>query len=225
MSRPVMLLAAGIAIAFGSAAGAEPAASAPKCAQAAEGLPLHDIADVAFDQRGEFKLTSRRGCLSLEEGDFPAGLLALPDFVEPYAVRVAAWVEGSYGYNAKPKVVSPRVTLLDAHFAVTRSFGEAELTRRGEQLALDVFVNPENAAERYLLLHVEPERLGQTERRTSVGSTMTPVVIGTSVAMITSGHDKPQEIEIRATGRFVVSLLGDWAQRFKEERKRTRRRG
>jgi hypothetical protein len=218
------LLFAALGIALGTGAAAKSKPPEAKCAQSADLLPLHDLAHVAFDERGVFKLAVRRGCLRLEEGEFPAGLFALPQFAEPYAVRVAAAVEGSYGFSAKPVVVSPRVTLLDEHFAVTRSFGASDLTRRGEQLSIDVFLNPENATERYLLLHVEPERIGQVETRTNVGATVTPVVIGTGVVMITSGHDKPQEIEIRAKGRFVVSLLGDWAQRFKAERKHARKR-
>lgn len=220
MSRRAFYFFTAAAFAFAPMADAKPKAARAECVAAVEALPLHDLVRVAFDDHGKFKLAPSNGCLRMDEGDFPAGLFALPEFSEAYAVRAAAWVEGNYGYGSKLKVVSPRVTLLDAQFNVTRSFGVNELTRRGEQLTIDVFVNPENTAERYLLLHVEPERVGQTETRTNVGSTLTPVVVGTGVIMITSGHDKPQQIEIRAKGLFTVSLLGGGADRLREERKR-----
>jgi hypothetical protein len=194
------------------------------CVASVASLPVHDLARVAFDDRGEFKLAARNGCMRIAEGEYPAGLFALPQFAEPYAVRVAAWVEGGVGSRRGVHVVSPRLTLLDAQFAATRTFGAEDLVRRGQQFSIDVFLNPENGAERYLLVHVEPERLGEVETRTNVGSTLTPVVIGTGVMMITSGHDEAQEVEVRATGRLVLGLLGDWAKRFGEERKRARKR-
>lgn len=212
-------------VAQAPASAAEPESiPAEECVSEVAKLPAYDLAEIAFLKRGDFKLSARKGCLVVDGGGYPAGLFSLPAFEEPYAVRVAAQVEPGFGgANAKAKVVSPRVTLLDEKLALTRTFGASDLTRRGAQMSIDVFVNPENSAERYLLLHVEPERVGETETRSNVGATVTPIYTGVGFVVITTGHDKPQQIEVRAKGRFVVSLLGDWADRARKTYKARRK--
>jgi hypothetical protein len=148
-------------------------------------------------KKGKFALGKKSECLVTADGiNLPAVLVELPPFTESYVVNIQSLLGKT--------VLAPRVDVLDATKTQRRSLGIAETKSRGDSLSIDVFINQENADERYLVLYPDPTALGRGESRSSMG--MQTAYIGTGYWM--SGTESKQLVNYVDAGTLVVALKG-----------------
>lgn len=148
-------------------------------------------------KKGKFVLDKKSECLvTADGGNLPAVLVELPPFTQSYAVNIRSLLGST--------VLAPRVDVLDANKVQRRSFGLAELKSRGDSVALDVFINKDNADDRYLVLYPDPSAFGQGESRSSMGVQST--YIATGIWM--SGSDSKQVVNYVDAGTLIVTLKG-----------------
>jgi hypothetical protein len=198
-SRPLTIIALCLGAA-GAAAGPPPAGS---CAAAPAQLHAVDVVDLFLRHKGVYTLSRRAGCLILDQSgvEFNAVLLALPSFDSPYAMRVAAKIGKT--------MLLPKIDMLDGQYQVLRSFGGETLKRRGTEMSLEVFFEPENAQERYVLIYPDPPHVHDTDHRT----TSDPQTIYVGTGYLVMGAERAADIAAGDSGDLVVSLLGDrWSK-------------
>jgi Maltose operon periplasmic protein precursor (MalM) len=180
----------------------------PMCVTGPEQLPAVDLLALFIKHRGSIDLERSSGCLQVS--DPPIGVaavrLVLPSFEEPYALRIAAPLDRT--------VILPRVTFLDEQFRVTRSFGAEALKRRGTELSFEVFINPADANERYVVLYADPAHIGESDQRTV--SRTTSVFVGSGVIYL--GSELGSHVVAVDTGNMVVSLIGERYQKLRHGR-------
>ena len=197
--------AAAALFSLSSFASKEPART-PTCVTTPAQLNAVDLTTLFLKHRGNLDVEPADGCLQV--GDPPKELaavrLALPVFAEPYAVRIAAPVGKS--------MFLPRVTFLDEQYRTTRSFGADAKKRRGTQMSLEVFIDPPNADEKYLLVYPDPAHIGDTDRRTV--SRTDSLFVGTGVIFV--GSEVGSNVTAEETGEITVSLIGE---RFEKMRR------
>jgi hypothetical protein len=186
------------------ARGAEPPPAPLTCADSAGGLQPQRLETVHAEKRGRIALDATAQCLGGVAG-FPvaAVLLELPAFTEPYSVRVFSLVGGTFAI--------PRLELLDAQFARTRQFAADDFTRRGDSISLEVFVDADNAADRYLLAYVDPERIGTGDARRVMSVNANPYFY------MWTGAETQQVAQAVDSGRLVVELVGE---RWKKKKRK-----
>jgi len=198
---PAWLLVVGlISGAHSFAATPAPTATPPvPCVVSRAELKTHDVADIFLHHKGEVELRGASvGCLKLENGmELPALLLALPAFESSYAIRLSAPTKNA-------AYVQPRVDMLDAQYSIVRSFGAERVKRRAQEVSLEVFIDPPNAPERFLLLYPDPEHLGEKAQQTTSQTNTT--FIGTGFWI--SGSDKTTSLESTTEGKLTVQLIG-----------------
>ena|SRR5579863_2603658 len=193
-SGPLTIMA--LCLAAGAAAEPPPAGS---CAAAPAQLHAVDVVDLFMKHKGAYTLSRRTGCLILDRSgtEFNAVLLALPSFDSPYAMRVAAKIGKT--------MLLPKVDLLDGQYQVLRSFGGESLKRRGTEMSLEVFFEPANAQERYVLIYPDPPHLHDTDHRTT--SESQALYVGTGFLVL--GAENAADIAAADSGELVLSLIGD----------------
>jgi hypothetical protein len=172
---------------------------APSCASSRAELKARDVTELFLKHKGQMDLKSQAGCLKLENGiELPAFLLELPAFKSPYSIRFEAPMgNGTY--------LLPRVDTLDAELKSVRIFPSERFKRRGIEMSLEVFLNPSNAAERYVLVYADPQHLGEQDlRTTSVSKTL---FVGTGFYI--AGDDKTVARHSVDEGKLTVSLVGE----------------
>jgi hypothetical protein len=148
-------------------------------------------------KKGKFALGKKSECLVTADGiSLPAVLVELPPFAEPYVVNIRSLLGKT--------VLAPRVDVLDATKTQRRSLGLADTKSRGDSLSIDVFINQDNADERYLVLYPDPTALGSGESRSSMG--LQTAYIGTGYW--TSGTESKQLVNYVDAGTLVVTLKG-----------------
>jgi len=206
---PAWLLVVGLIPGAHSSAATPASTATPPapCVVSRAELKAHDLADIFLHRKGELELRGASlGCLKLENGmELPALLLALPPFESPYAIRLSAPTKkGTY--------VQPRVDMLDAQYATARSFGADRVKRRAQEVSLEVFMDPPNATERFLLLYPDPEHLAEKSQQTTSQTNATFVGTGFWI----SGSDKTTVLESTTEGKLTVQLIGDqWDKALK----------
>jgi Maltose operon periplasmic protein precursor (MalM) len=185
----------------------EDSGDTPKCATKPEQLDGIDLAMLFIKHHGKIDLEPSDGCLVV--GEPPKGLaavrLALPAFEGPYAVKVSAPVGKS--------IILPRVIFLDEQYRTTRTFGPDDLKRRGTEMSLEIFIEPANSDEKYVLIYADPAHIGDQDRRT-VSRTDT-LYVGTGYILL--GSEVGSDVTAEDTGDIVVSLIGE---RFEQMRRR-----
>jgi hypothetical protein len=170
-----------------------------ECATSPAQLRAVDLTELFLRHKGELDVRSRAGCLRLATGsELPTVLLVLPPFSAPYAVRFEAPTDNG-GY------LQPRVDLLDAQYQTLRSFGAERVRRRGTRLSMEVFINEANAAERFVMLHADPEHLGEQDHRTTSQSQM--LFVGTGYVVL--GADRTAALHSSTEGHLTVLLVGE----------------
>ena len=204
-------LAGSLAVSVVAAADQPPAA--PACAASRAELKAHDLAEIFLKQQGKVELKKVVSCLRLENGmELPAMLLSLPPLDNPYSIRIAAPTHGS-------SYLQPRIEMLDAQYHPLRSYGAERLKRRGVEMSLVVFMNAANAEERFVLLHADPDHLGDTDQKTT--SQSQPLFVGTGFVII--GADKTASLHSATDGDLTVQLLGEqWEKALRAARNRSR---
>jgi hypothetical protein len=176
---------------------------APGCASSRSELKAVNVTELVLKHKGELDLKSQAGCLKLENGmELPAFLLELPPFEFPYAIRMEAPMGGG-------TYLLPRIDILDAEFKSVRTFPAARFKRRGIEMSLEVFINPSNAPERYVLIYADPDHLGEQDLQTTSVSKMLFVGTGFFIA----GDDKTTARHSASEGKLTVSLVGEQRDR------------
>ncbi|MBM0107380.1 hypothetical protein JM946_21790 [Steroidobacter sp. S1-65] len=175
------------------------------CAASTAELKVVSLEEHVKKKKGKFVLGKKSECLVTSDGiNLPAVLVELPPFVEPYVVNIQSLLGGT--------VLAPRVDALDAAKAHRRSLGLADVKSRGDSLSIDVFMNQENAEERYLVLYPDPEALGRGESRSSMGMQTTYIATGYWM----SGTESKQLVNYVDAGTLIVTLKGSqWDKKKK----------
>jgi hypothetical protein len=167
------------------------------CASEASALRVISLEAHVKQKHGKFVLGKKSECLvTADGGNLAAVLVELPAFTEPYSISIRSLLGKS--------VLVPRADLLDATKVRRRSLGLQDVKRRGDSLSIEVFINNENADERFLVLYADPAALGQTETRSSMSIQSTYVVTGTWM----SGNEAKQVVDYVSEGTLVVALNG-----------------
>ena len=175
-------------------------ASVPECCQTVQGLrkePLPVLKPVSFTMdasRPVFRIGPDKSYVLAFE---------LPRFEKPYAVTVSSLTQGAI---TDSWLFVPRVTLMDEHSQVTRSFSEESLRTRGRAVERTVFINPSNASERYLVVHAAA--LKSSYVRDVQAVTTQAVAVGTGMAYWTSGADVKAVTRSAPIGELEVSVEG-----------------
>jgi hypothetical protein len=128
----------------------------------------------------------------------PAVLYALGALQPP--LHVALTLHGADGGT-----LAGQLTLLDSAFQPLRRYGFDQFRRRGMDFSLSAFINPEDAAARYLLVEPDPGYVGQTRRYVSGQRWTTPIVTATVVGSYSDGYERAVEVPLDQAG--LVSLL------------------
>jgi len=167
------------------------------CATSSAELKAVVLEEHVKKKKGKFALGKKSECLVTADGiSLPAVLVELPPFVESYVVNIRSLLGST--------VLAPRVDVLDATKAHRRTLGLADVKSRGDSLSIDVFINQENADERYLVLYPDPASLGRGESRSSMGAQTTYIATGYWV----SGTDTKQLVNYVDAGTLIVTLKG-----------------
>jgi hypothetical protein len=130
-------------------------------------------------------------------------LFELPPYSRVYSIVISSASEGTVADLA---LFIPRVALYDADFKVTRFFDEKTLRNRGDTLERTVFVNPSNAAERYLA--VFGSDLSASIERSYSAVTVTPVFAGPVAFNIYGGVDGKSTLRSSPAGRLRIEVQG-----------------
>jgi len=174
-------------------------AAAPCCASLAQAarkpLPL---------TRTELSIDTTAPVFQFSSGKAFFHLYELPAWRGPYAIEVVTRARGAGNDIA---LFIPRLGLYDADFKPTRAFDEKTLRNRGSNdLERTVFMNPGNAAERYLAIH--GSELSASIERPYSTVTYTPIVAGPVVFNMVGGSDGKLVLHSSPVGSLSLEVLG-----------------
>jgi hypothetical protein len=130
-------------------------------------------------------------------------LYELPKFTEPYAIKLVSRPKGTMDDVA---ILVPRVAMYDASFRLTRFFDDKTLRNRGNDLERTVFINPQDAAERYIAIH--GSNLSASIERAYSMMTVTPVVAGPVMFNMYGGQDGKSTLRSAPTGSVQIEVQG-----------------
>lgn len=116
-------------------------------------------------------------CMSLEGGRTAYALFALPDDMDDKTLTVGGLLEAT-------RILSPSVAVLDGEGKVVRRFRPDEFMYRGANYS--VLFRP-RAPERYVLVSVDPARVGQKYDSIVIGTNTTSTYTPYGPVMITTG--------------------------------------
>ena len=150
-------------------------ATAPETVTAVSLTPDKDKKIWVLDSQ----LSSSGPCLTREGVSAPYMVFALPDDGRTKMVELGAGLELA-------RVLSPRVVLLDAEGAETRVFARDQYMFRPGLLSVQ-FVPQEN--ERFAVVTVDPEPIGQSHDTIVAGTATTTIYTGFGASNWRSGHE------------------------------------
>lgn len=130
-------------------------------------------------------------------------LFELPAYTRPYGLTVSSVPGGTPGDVA---LVVPKLAFYDADFRPTRHFDEKTLRNRGTSVERTVFVNPQDAGERYLAVFASD--LSASIERAYSEVTVTPVAAGPVVFNLYGGRDGKSTLRSSPTGVFEIETQG-----------------
>jgi hypothetical protein len=130
-------------------------------------------------------------------------LYELPAFKKTYSIGITSNPQGPITDVA---LLIPRVALYDADFNVTRFFDEKTLRNRGNALERTVFINPDNAKERYIAIFGSD--LSSSIERAYSMVTVTPIFAGPVVFNWVSGTDGKSLLRSSPTGSLKLEVQG-----------------
>jgi hypothetical protein len=202
--RAVMaMLAAAACMAATPADAGKKKAPPRECTADLAGLPVTPVEQLVAKKRGMVLFDAKSPCFVREgQPPLPVAVLELPPFEGPYVLRFESIITSAF--------VMPRIEMLDEEGMVTRVIGAAAFRKRTSVVSADVFVKPENAAERRVRLFPDPGEIGKSEQRIVMGMQSTYIYNGSW----TSGTDTTHSLNQVDAGRVQVSLIGDaWDER------------
>jgi len=144
-----------------------------------------------------------RQAIDLGSGKTFFALYELPQFASTYSIVVTSIPTGPLSDMA---LLVPRVALYDSSFVVTRQFDEKTLRNRGNQLERTIFINPQNAAERYLVISAAD--LSSSIETPYSMVTSTPIVAGPVVFNLVSGQDGKTTLRASPVGQILIEVQG-----------------
>lgn len=150
-----------------------------------------------------YAMDGTRPVFRVGEGKSYVLAFELPRFDRPYSITVSSLTQGAI---TDSWLFVPRVTLMDERSVVTRTFPEDSLRTRGRAVERTVFINPSNAAERYLLVHAAPLSSAYV-RDVQMVVTQT-YSSGPMIAHWTSGADVKATTRSAPIGEVEVSVEG-----------------
>jgi hypothetical protein len=127
----------------------------------------------------------------------------LPEFKGTYSILVSSSPEGTVNDTA---IFLPRVTTYDASFKPLRYFDESTLRSRGSTMERTIFINPSNAAERYITIHASD--LSAPMQRTVSMQTFQQVYVGTGFVMVQNGADVKSTLRPVPIGTVGIEVNG-----------------
>jgi len=154
-------------------------------------------------EKEDLVIDGTQQAIDLGTGKTFFALYELPQFVQTYAIAITSIPTGPLSDMA---LLVPRVTLYDAKFTVTRYFDEKTLRNRGNQLERTIFINPQNAAERYLVISAAD--LSSSIETPYSMVTSTPIVAGPVVFNLVSGQDGKTTLRASPIGQILLEVQG-----------------
>ena len=127
-------------------------------------------------------------------------LYRLPEFKGTYSILLSSNSKGTVNDTA---IFLPRVTTYDASFKLIPYFDESTLRSRGSTMEWTIFINPSNAAERYIAIHVSD--LSATMERTFSMQTFQQVHVRTGFDEDILGLGEPGQVCFR--GSIAAQLV------------------
>ncbi len=177
---------------------ADKASAAVECAETRQQLTPISLEETHSQKKGRVELKATNGCLKGQaEFSVAALLLKLPVYAEPYSIKLDAIIQGTY--------FLPRIEMLAADLSTMRIFNYRTFRRRGTANSLEVFVNPINAAEQFMLVFVDPEQIGQNDNR----SLLSQNVVYASPVFWMYGRDQTRILQAVDQGRLEIHLVGE----------------
>jgi hypothetical protein len=128
-------------------------------------------------------------------------LYELPEFIKTYFMIITSTSNGSVADLA---LFLPKVTFYDAQFQPTRHFDEKTLRNRGNNVERTIFINPQDAKEKYVAVYGS-DLSASIEKAYSV-VTVTPIMAGPFTFHMYSGHDGKSMIRSSPTGAFLLEV-------------------
>jgi hypothetical protein len=126
-------------------------------------------------------------------------MFELPAYRAPYAIRLSSL---PLGCKLDAALFVPEVLMLDARYQVTRTFDDKTLRHRGAGLERTIFINPDNATERYMLIH-GASRAGTTVSEIPVVSANN-TIFGPLPFTFSEGEDVQARLSTSPVGRIEV---------------------
>lgn len=130
-------------------------------------------------------------------------LYELPAYAAPYSIVLSSLPGGLQNDKA---LFIPRVALYDGDMRPTRYFDEKTLRNRGDSLERTVFINPQNAQERYMAVFGS-DMSASIERAYSF-VTVTPVMAGPVMFNMYGGQDGKSTLRSSPTGMLDIETQG-----------------
>lgn len=130
-------------------------------------------------------------------------LYELPVYTKPYSLLVTSVPSGQITDAA---LFIPRIAIYDAEFKPTRFFDEKTLRNRGNTLERTVFINPQNAQERFVAIFGSD--LSASIERAYSEVTVTPVMVGPAVFNMYGGQDGKSMLRSSPTGALELEVQG-----------------
>jgi hypothetical protein len=130
-------------------------------------------------------------------------LYELPKYDQPYSIILTSVGAGTLQDSA---LLIPRVATYDGEFKVQRFFDEKTLRNRGNNLERTVFINPSDAAERYLAIYGS-DLSASIERAYSM-VTVTPVYAGPVMFNMYNGVDGKSVLRSSPAGKLQLEVRG-----------------
>jgi hypothetical protein len=128
-------------------------------------------------------------------------LYELPPFTKTYSMVITSTPNGNLVDLA---LFLPKVTLYDEQFKPTRHFDEKTLRNRGNSVERTVFINPQNATEKYVAIYGSD--LSSSIERAYSMVTVTPVFSGPYMVNVYGGQDGKSTIRSAPSGSFNLEV-------------------
>jgi hypothetical protein len=186
--------------------------TAPVCCASLEEAPAAELPPT----QSAIAMDATRPVIELDGSKSYFLLYRLPPYAAPYSVSVTSIAQdmaasyaglGSLGTASTIReraVLVPRVLMFDAAFKTTRVFDDQSLRARGDNLELTIFVNPDNAHERYMLIH-GANRTKSTESSYATVTSM-PIYSGGVVGTFVYGQEARSRLHDAPTGTIQLKI-------------------
>jgi hypothetical protein len=142
-----------------------------------------------------YRVDRRSPCLRTDAGPMSYLAFRLLEFESPYSVTVESEQVGGV-------LFAPQLGLMDEAGHVSRRLAFEDFSLRGTLLRATVFVNAENAQERYLIVTSAVGQVGQTRQPIVAQVTMIPVLTGLLPMMWVSGSEYQGQYTLAHNGQI-----------------------